>query len=51
MKKKCSRCLVEKDIFEFHKHRGTNDGYYTICKICRKPIEKKYYDDNKKVKN
>jgi hypothetical protein len=51
MKKKCSRCLVEKDIFEFHKHRGTNDGYYTICKICRKPIEKKYYDDNKKVIN
>jgi hypothetical protein len=47
MKKICSKCLIEKDVCEFHKHKGTNDGYYTICKICRKPISKKYLEENK----
>ena len=47
MKKICSKCLVEKDVCEFHKHKGTNDGYYTICKLCRKPISKKYLEENK----
>ena len=49
MKKICSKCLIEKDVCEFHKHRGTNDGYYTICKICRKPISKKYLEENKEL--
>jgi hypothetical protein len=47
MKKICSKCLVEKDVCEFHKHKGTNDGYYTICKLCRKPISKKYSEENR----
>jgi hypothetical protein len=51
MKKKCSKCLIEKDVCEFHKHRGTNDGYYTICKICRKPISKKYLEENRELIN
>lgn len=49
MKKICSKCLLEKDVCEFHKHKGTNDGYYTICKICRKPISKKYVEENKEL--
>lgn len=51
MKKICSKCLLEKDVCEFHKHRGTNDGYYTICKICRKPISEKYLEDNRELIN
>jgi hypothetical protein len=47
MEKICSRCLIKKDVCEFHKHKGTNDGYYTICKECRKPISKKYSEENK----
>ena len=51
MKKICSKCLLEKDVCEFHRHRGTNDGYYTICKICRKPISEKYFKENKELIN
>lgn len=51
MKKICSRCLVEKNVCEFHKHKGTNDGYYTICKVCRKPISEKYFKENKELIN
>jgi uncharacterized membrane protein len=47
MRKICSKCLVEKDVCEFHKHKGRNNGYCTICKICRKSILKKYYEENK----
>lgn len=39
--------MVEKDVCEFHKHKGRNNGYCTICKICRKSILKKYYEENK----
>lgn len=51
MKKICSKCLVEKDVCEFHKHKGRKDGYCAICKICRKPIVKKYYEENKDLVN
>lgn len=51
MKKMCSKCLIEKDFCDFHKHKGTNDGYYTICKICRKPISEKYFKENKELIN
>jgi len=51
MKKICSKCLIEKDFCDFHKHKGTNDGYYTICKICRKPISEKYFKENKELIN
>ena len=46
-KKICSKCLIEKEVIEFHKHKGCNDGYYTICKDCRKPISEKYVKENK----
>lgn len=51
MKKICSRCSLEKDVCDFHKHKGTNDGYYTICKECRKPISEEYYKTNKEKIN
>lgn len=50
MKKKCSKCLIEKDVCEFHKHKGTKDGYYYICKECRKVDTKKKYHENTKRK-
>lgn len=46
-KKICSKCEVEKNVTEFHKHKGCSDGYYTICKDCRKPISQKYVYENK----
>jgi hypothetical protein len=47
MKKICSRCLVEKNVCEFHKHKGTNDGRYSQCKECRKVKSKNDYHKNK----
>ena len=45
--KTCSKCLVNKEFVNFHKHKGTNDGYCTICKECRKPISKIYRVNNR----
>jgi hypothetical protein len=50
MKKKCSSCLIEKDIIEFHKHNREKDGLFYQCKECRKVISKKNYHNNKQNK-
>jgi len=34
--KTCKNCLVEKELFSFHKQKGSSDGYRSICKDCRK---------------
>lgn len=47
MKKICSKCLIEKDVCEFHKHKKTNDGFFSHCKECRKIKSKNDYYKNK----
>ena len=32
--KTCTKCKVEKNLTEFHKHSGVKDGYHTRCKMC-----------------
>jgi len=49
MKKKCSRCQIEKDLSEFNKNKNNKDGYSYKCKICRSEDTKKYYEKNKTV--
>ena len=46
MRKKCSKCGVEKELCEFHKTKRTKDGVRGICKICRKIESKDYYINN-----
>jgi len=54
----CCRCNIEKKLQEFPKDKNRKDGYYIVCKNCRKLIyqsnskdiiekAKKYYQDNK----
>jgi hypothetical protein len=31
----CSKCKIEKDLYEFPKHRGSKDGFYCQCKSCK----------------
>lgn len=44
--KKCSKCLIDKNISEFPKNKRFKSGYNSICKICCNFINKKYRDDN-----
>lgn len=34
--KTCSKCLVEKELNEFGKHKISKDGYRYVCKHCNK---------------
>mgnify|MGYP000981237770 CR=1 FL=1 len=43
MKKICSKCLIEKDVCEFHKHNREKDGRFHQCKECRKVKSKNDY--------
>jgi hypothetical protein len=42
MKKICSKCLIDKDVCEFHKHNREKDGRFHQCKECRSD---KFKDD------
>lgn len=42
MHKKCRICNKIKSIDDFHKKKGTSDGYRNECKECVKDIQKKY---------
>ena len=43
MEKKCSKCLIIKDVIEFNKKTKSSDGYRSECKSC----QKEYCDKNK----
>jgi len=52
--KKCIKCQALKPLTEFHKWNQRKDGHRTVCKECRKPDGKKYYEthiDERKVKS
>ena len=52
MRKKCSKCGIEKDLCEFHKLKRTKDGLQYNCKECRKSETIEYYQNNtEKLKN
>ena len=42
----CRRCLVEKELSEFHKDLKNKDGYKFTCKECCKLQDRKYYTNN-----
>jgi Recombination endonuclease VII len=43
----CSRCKNYKELTEFSKHRGHNDGLNSWCKKCRSEFRKKPENRNK----
>lgn len=45
--KKCSKCFIDKDTTEFHRHSGTKDGLQPDCKECKKGYRKKWYEANR----
>lgn len=42
----CRKCLIQKDLIEFHKDSQNKDGYKFSCKECCKLQDKKYYSHN-----
>jgi hypothetical protein len=47
LEKVCSTCKYSLPFTNFHKDKSKKDGYFTICKACRKLSSKNYYDSNK----
>ena len=43
MRKKCSKCNIEKDLSEFNSRKGIKDGKRPECKACGKEVRKLYY--------
>lgn len=41
--KKCTNCLMEKDLSNFHKRTKSKDGLSSICRECRKTIDRNSY--------
>ncbi len=50
--KKCNKCNTVKDFSDFRKNKCSKDGYYLICKDCKKVLDKIYRDkeSSKKIK-
>jgi len=49
MKKKCSKCQIEKELSDFHKNKNKKDGYSYKCKLCKSEETKILYQQNKDV--
>ena len=45
--KKCTNCLIDKELSEFNKSNKTKDGRRERCRYCQNSDSKKYYQDNK----
>jgi hypothetical protein len=45
--KTCTKCKMEKELFEFSKKAGGKDGLQRQCKQCAASYLKKYYFENK----
>jgi hypothetical protein len=47
MKRRCSKCGIEKELTGFHKNKDGRDGFDTRCKQCCSDYAKNYYQDHK----
>lgn len=47
--KKCGRCQLIKSVAEFPKYKGSVDGLYTYCRVCRREASKGYRQRNKEI--
>jgi hypothetical protein len=45
--KRCPTCETVKPLSEFHKNRTKKDGHAAICRICKKPHDKNWLDNNR----
>lgn len=49
--KTCNSCKLEKAFDQFFKAKNSSDGYYTICKACKKKRTYEWRDNNRDLYN
>jgi hypothetical protein len=49
--KKCSKCGIEKELCEFHKHTASKYGVRSVCKICLNKESREYSKNNRDIRN
>jgi len=47
--KKCAKCKIEKNLYEFTKNKSQSDGMQRYCKKCKKVSDKKWIDENPSI--
>ena len=45
--KQCKKCNIKKPLTEFFNRKDSKDGNHRYCKICLKPLNDQWYQDNK----
>lgn len=50
MKKICNKCLIEKNENDFTKDASSKDGYYCMCRLCKRTITNLRRTENSVVK-
>lgn len=48
--KKCTKCLIDKEVTEFYKHKTGAQGLVASCKQCKKISSDSWYSNNKQRK-
>jgi len=44
--KRCTKCGQIKPVSEFNKHKGRGDGLASLCKLCKRAADRRYYISN-----
>ena len=47
--KTCTSCTTSKPITEFNKHKRMKDGLSSICKVCKRAVDKLYREQNREL--
>jgi hypothetical protein len=45
--KKCNKCKIEKELFDFSKNKNSKDGFVSECKECKKNYDIERYKNNR----
>ncbi len=46
--KVCNQCFENKNLLEYNKNASSKDGFYSLCKVCKRARDTRYRSQNKK---
>lgn len=47
--KVCKKCQINRELTEYHKNKSSKDGYYSVCKVCKRIKNNKYKELNREA--